>query len=51
MADVRADREYLDSVRRAMLGIVAAYLKLHPDSRLTLAVRIVEREDAPAKIA
>lgn len=46
-----AEREYLDQVRRSVLQIVAAFLRLTPSATLTLDVRIVERKPADIKIA
>lgn len=41
--DERAEREYLDQIRRSVLQVVAAFSRYNPQSRLTLDIRIVER--------
>lgn len=45
--DERAEREYLDQIRRSVLQVVAAFSRYNPGSRLTLDIRIVERKETP----
>jgi hypothetical protein len=49
--DERAEKEYLDQIRRSVLQVVAAFSRYNPTSRFTLDIRIVERKDSVQKIA